>query len=469
MSITMLLGMFIIASTAYRYHGRDRNAFLHCVILVALSPILYFYARAGLSEGLQFFILAIVLALQYALFQATQWRRACLLTSAAAALIALFIVAKITGLPASVGLTAGILAALWLNPNLKARDKRLAMFTAGNVGLIALFGWIALLTDGKITHWLLANFASANMEDMAPQSLGRFIYFLKQRILGVGYYWALAPIFILGLIGLCLASQQRKSYLFTLWVTTIVTLLVEAHFGGEVRRNFFSLALLMILAGFTVREFLERGVLLQSPSLVTGISILVVLAHCFGLGFVLAKSILLHDPVYIAFAALFLALMAMAFLAKGDQGKLVRQFCVSIWAVCALAPMLYQVFLAPNTIRDAARAMEEKIPVEAVVFGNVPTWNFHTLKRRIIYTNCARVGLRSMNPNAILPTDRQRFLLTYPVDREMPECYPADLESYRPLLKFTMFFIGNRQAITNAKKTSDWLLNPEVYLLRHEP
>src|SRR5262249_39644111 len=120
MALQVLLGQFILARIAAKYH-HNRTAGYACMLVLLLTPMLYFYARIGLSEGMQFLLMAYDLWLLYELWQTQDARKATYYSMGSAALIALILLSKITSIGLCIGLTITTITAIFMHPAITHR------------------------------------------------------------------------------------------------------------------------------------------------------------------------------------------------------------------------------------------------------------------------------------------------------------------------------------------------------------
>ena len=443
MGLQVLAAELLLARLAARYHGNWR-AGAQCLLILMLTPLLFFYARIGLSEGMQFLIVALQLTALYELYTAKKTSVIMLLAAICAMLIAALLLSKITSVAVCVGLAIATLAALFTHPTLVC-PWRVVMLSiaAGGVALTGLFGW---WVGGHSVTWVSNNFGSV-FQYYTPGSGGAFIHHLIEHFIGLPFFFTMMPLLMLGFIGLFMAADRSRGFLWLLWLATVVTMAIEATFGGDLRRSFFGISLMMTLAGFVVAEYAQGGVW---P--VRWTKSRVVAAGMVGLKVagMVAFAFLVYvndDIIYIILAVTSLVLLALALVVRGRQHAIAYEAVLILTCLSALVPILYQSVFAPRTIMDAAAQIEKVVPEDATITGITAGWMFQGLRRQIIFTNCVPESYDYANDPKTLPQDRHYFHMNSALlSTAVSECFPKDFEHYKEVLGVQIFLPMNKGA-----------------------
>ncbi len=438
----VLLAQLLLARLAYRYYG-DRGEARWCLLVLMLCPLLYFYARIGLSEGLQWLMLALALWGLWGLFHATRLPVALGCAVAVAVLTALLFLSKITSAAACVGLAVGVLTICFIRP----RREGLRIAAVALISGVLALGAIALWFVGDAwTVWWHNNIGNHVFDENVPKT-GRY---LLQRLLhhyvGLHHFLTLMPVFAIGFWGLIMAADKRRGFLYLLWVVTISTLLIESLFGGELRRSFFGLGLMMLLGGFTLREWLQHGINWQRPwPRARWLSLALVGAFLLGLLGFSYEAIMASDRIYRLLGPIFLLVIVGGAWLSGQAMRRWRYVLVGLLLLTGLLPMIFQALMAPRTTQQAVAALEARVPAESRISGSVVPWYFVGLKRELLFLNCIPSGLAIANEPRDMPYQDTYFYLTFPELADAPPiCLPPDFAQYAPVMEFQIFFPFNK-------------------------
>jgi hypothetical protein len=439
MVLCVLLAMGLIARLAARHHG-NREAGIHCFAMLLLTPMLFFYARTGLSEGLQFLTMAGIFWVLCGLYQARQPGRIRLYAMLAAVLIALLFLTKVTSVAACIGLTVATLAAISRHPH-----KYQVTMWSGLAGAIAFALLFFTLLDGNYNQWHLNNFGNSVYGEVVPHDLGTLWVFLRKHFIGLYHFLTLMPIFAFGFPALLLAAdRKRDGFLWLLWLATIVTLAVESFFSGELRRSFFGLSMLMVLAGFTIDRFTAVGTRSDGNSMSRRLSWAMI--ACFGAGllFFLLRAVVSGDIIYLILGVTYALVLANILFLRGEHLKRPRQMLLTLCAIVSLVPIFYQSFWAPRSIEIAIRQVEEAIPPDASISGAMLPWYFLGMQRRMIFTNCRADNWSIANDIEELPPELTQYFLIHTQMANEGTCLPPHFGQYEKILEFRIFYPFNK-------------------------
>jgi hypothetical protein len=444
-AVCILCGAALIALLSGK-RGADRKHATAAFIVVLLNPILFFYARIGLSEGIQFLVLTIIVAMQFGLYHAGSRASALGYATACGVAIAAFAIAKISAVPPSIGLVLGTLLCLWRNPRLTDKGVAVECFLLAGMATVALY-FLPIIFSGQLNDWWRCNFGY--IAENTPFDPSSAVEAFRFRLLNVAYYFALMPIFALYYVLLAVAADKRKGFVGVLAVSTVTIIVIESFFEGGLRRSFFGTSMLSIVSGFVFLDFLKDGVARTAPLPRARLAAFAVaVMQALGIVVLLYASLLIGDTLYIAVGLAFLSAMAIGFAASGQRYAAVRKALSGVVAVCALLPMLYQAFLASNTREIANRTLESLVPEDAVIVGPIAPWTFLGTKRRIVLTNCMfddQYGVDFANDIDHLPLGGERYLLINSIGRG---CVPADMARYEVINRFAMLFPLNQGGMT---------------------
>lgn len=458
--LQVVAGMALIARLAGKYHQSAASA-LACFLCLLLNPILFFYARIGLSEGMQFFLLALILTLLFRLHRCQRMREAAALAGGIGALTAVMLLAKVGAVSAGIGAGVGLLAALGINPGLSR--KPLLAGIAALSGIIVVLLYLGALGQ-HLPDWIYANLLHAwnQLPDNADNAVQRTL--IKMPYLA--YLLSLMPVFALYLLSPLAADGKKRDFVFLLCLMTTVIIIAEFaitgsdNSTGSIRRNFFGLAMLSVVAGFTCREYMDRGITFSfrnSPLKVTAavIALLYLGGHAFLLRWALQHS----DLPYIVFNALFLLIAALAVAAASAR---LRCLLMIVAALASLAPMLFQAFFTPRTREQIITAVENIMPEDAFLIGYAAPWYLSGLRRKVIFHNCSNgdADVYYANPADSLPAGKLYFMGIVPMHEDA--CAPKDPDRYRFVTKFRLFIPENYGGLYGV--SANWSYGKIFYL-----
>lgn len=460
--LSVLAGISIISHIALKLHKTHMHA-LACFICVSLGPVLFFYSRVGLAEGLQFLCLAIIIHLLYLLYNANPNRFPMHTTGMLGIMVSILFIAKISAVGACVGTVAGIYMSSAQYPH-KERMK-LIIFTALCASLTLLV-YVAFLIPGTWQQWWASNIIGQviNKVTLEPLEAG---YKIILKFIEIPYFLCLMPLFCLYFMSLPMAMDKRRGFIFALAVMTLVTILVETIFGGSIRRNFFGLTLLTILSGFICVEYLTRGIgcNIKTLSKLQWVAIALLLLHIIGAGWLLFRSLMLRDTTYIIFTIIFLIVaIAVCSASFYEHHRRLRILLVGTLSLFSLVPMIYQSFYSPFTRWEASRAIEELVPPDGVIIGPEAPWMLTGVKRKFVLTDCIGPGFMvnySNNINMLLLEGPTFYTSYWPTLYDDP-CAPADTEHYKALMDFVMFTPQNFGVLR--KDSKQWQYHNHQYI-----
>ena len=462
MGLQVLLGQLLVARLAARYHGHWR-AGAQCMLVLMLNPLLFFYARIGLSEGMQFLLVAINLNILYALWHIQNPRAGMGYAVLSAAVIALVLVSKITSLGICVGMTVATLVAIGANASLRHQWRMVAVSGVTGLLVVGLLYWWWI--DGATDVWVRSNFGVV-YNYYAASSTGDFLTHVSDYLIGLPYFLSLMPILILGLPGLFMAADRRRGFLWLLWVMTMATLAVEAPFGGELRRSFFGLTGMMILAGFTIGDYLRAGIGRVVWNRCRMLSALVIGLKVAGALVFTVFAVQYDDTIYTVLGMTWLALATLVMLVRGERYRMAYPLLMGLLAITAMIPILYQSLFSPYTVDEAERAIEAIVPEDATVTGILAGWYFQGLRRQIIFTDCVPQGFTYANDIKTLPADRRYFhMITEDIKPAIASCYPAHFENYTKVATTPILNPYNKGAGWGGSKKWLW----RMYFRLYEP
>lgn len=440
MAVWVLTGIGLIARLAARYHG-DAKAGLSAALVLLLTPMLFFYARIGLSEGLQFTLMALSLNILYALHKEQKPQRAALLAMALAASIGFLFISKVTCVAGAAGLT---LAGLVCMAN-KPHPWRLVILS-GLAGVLMLVLVFICWFGDDFSTWFGNNFGTYVYGEMVAGGGGQGVWqFLRKHFIGINHFTTLMPIFVLGFPALVIAANKRD-FLSLLWLATFTMLLLESFLAPELRRNFFGMSMLIILASLTIGQFLREGVpAIKTPGIPSRLSWGLILLYALGVLSFIGRSMIALDGFFIMLGATFGLLMALVLFVRGPDGVRARKMLLVVLGITSLAPMLYQSIFSPYTVRNAIAHMEALIPPDAAASGMMLPWYFQGMKREMVFTNCRPGNWAMANDIEEVPEHFTRFYVTHPDMLEnYPECLPPHFERYKKVLEFKIFHPINK-------------------------
>ncbi len=423
MALSVLAGAAVLAWVAYK-HFRNAERAILCFIIILLNPVLFFYARAGLSENLQFLLLALNMSILFQLYHAATARLAAIWTIAAGVGIASLFIAKISAAPVCVALGIGALGCL------KDRIHLIALFLLTVALAIGGYFYFAVLDWNA---WWQANIAVQTVQQ-TPHGLVEALKKFCGKFYAISYYFCLMPIFALYLATLA-KGAEKKNFLFLLFVITVLTLIIESFFGGDIRRNFFGIALLSIFAGFSFGDSKMKSKI--------GLGVLGM--HLIGAAALCYTAFMNSDALYLMLAALFIAIGILAIVAH-------QTLLAGLLAITALVPMGYQAFLAPSSWQNMNQEIETLLPKDAVLAGAIAPWYLLNTHRRIVLTNCGTLTNYSNDFDHLPFSHNVYFISSVPDGNDV--CWPKSFAHSKKIGSAAFFYpknLGAWQANSN-----DW-------------
>ncbi len=454
-SIRLAIALHVIAAAALigwvaaKHHQNPLSGIL-CFIVILLNPIVYFYGRIGLSEGVQFLLLAIIITTLFYFYHAATAKRALWLSAALGLLLGALAVSKISAVPACTGMGIAIFLFIWHQKTLPKRWLALALIAI--CGLAAIAFYFQFIVGSAFDDWWRVNIAT-NVSRRAPHNIWTALGGFRVRLSDIAYYFCLMPIYVLYFLCLILSADKKKGFQCFLATMTMGIMLVEALFGGDMRRNFFGMAMLSVIGGFGVLDYVKYGLKLdRGPhSFAKALAIWILVMHLWGICMLFGLMVMHTNVVNIAFCSALLLLFAIALASSGEAFTRVRLSLLALFALCSLTPMLFQVLLAPRTYADASLEIEATVPEDGIILGAITPWTFQSLKRRMILTNCEWISAivdygtpidevpfiknTSFNKNIFFVSDYQ--------NKDFDTCAPKEIDRYRLLGRLQAFHPQN--------------------------
>jgi hypothetical protein len=457
--IFVVTGMALIARLAGKYH-QDRSHALACFLCLLLNPILFFYARLGLSESLQFFILSVILTLLFRIGTSQSAKEVGILCTTLGALTACLFLAKIGAFAICVAIGAGLIAAVYGNAALSYRFRHIGFFTAAGM---ATFLFVVLIVMGpERAEWFRTNLLASNQLHLSLSNIA-LGFVTKQPYLA--YFFCLMPIFYLYFLSLLAASSHKKGFVFTLFVITLTVIFFESFTMPSIRRNFYSIAMLTALSGFVVLDYIRNGISLRFwDSTPKTIAMLFIAGYLSGVVMLLRWSIQKNDKLYILFCALSLLIIIIVFASTArPYYARARKMMIALVGLVALVPMLFQAFFSPSSRDIIVRTVEEMVPEDATIISYVAPWYLYGLHRKMIFTNCVSdfSYLTYVNDiNKVNVTGKTYFMGSKPLPED--PCGPMDKKNYRYVSQFRLFIPENYGGLLGV--SSNWVYTRVFYL-----
>lgn len=438
-ALHVLLGATLIAWVAHKYTGSLPQA-AACFAIVLLNPVLFFYARIGLAEGLQFLLLALILATLFLLHQAKQ-SQVLWLCALGGALTGGLLVSKLSAAPACIGLSLGAVLSLWQNRMVRRKILPAAGFALGAMAVIGLYA-TAGIGDRWPDWWRMH---TSELARRAPFDLRIALSVFQVKLSDIAYYFTLMPIVALYFCCLFVGAGKPKGFLNMLSLVALVIVFLESFFGGEIRRNFFSIAMMSVVAGFTYLDYLQAGVPRLRPlTFAKTFAALLIALHLMGVAYLFYLAVNYYDSIYMILCAVFLLLFLLLAAASGARYLPARKLLSGVVILCSLLPMAYQAFLTPRTREEASRVLEEAVAEDGVITGAAAPWVLLGVKRRIVMTNCtwqdARINFGNDIEAVPIPYD---YFISITPDRNLDHCTPPDFVRFRQKEHVVMFSPSN--------------------------
>lgn len=458
----VLLGAGIISALAAG-EKQSRAAGLACFITILLNPVLFFYARIGLSEGLQFLLLALALAALFRLRRAKRLLHAHLLAGAAGALIAGLFITKISAIALCAALALGVL--LCLQSNGLPGKKWLAGLPCAAAALVMMGLYFGVAIADQRDAWWHVNI-EMNAAQRLPASLPMLLGVVHVKLVDIAYYFVLMPVIGFYFLALLIAGRQ-KGFVHILAVMTLAVIIVESAFGGDIRRSFFSIAMLGVTAGFVCFDYVRAGFSTSrdawnKTTLAAGA---VIAAHAYGALYLLAYAFSQADKIYMLFCAIFLSIAALTYAARTPQKSQTRRFLLGIAALCSVSPMVFQAAFAPHTQRLVAQAIEKAVDENGIIVGSVAPWALPELRRRMVITNCfvdfslVDFGNRFRD----IPSQGSLYYLGGYLPNKEDPCVPTDFAQYQLKEVFFIFKPANRGGRVKTSGRWFYVVNMSLY------
>ncbi len=440
--VCVLLGAALIANLAGKYYGNRWHGLI-CFVCILLNPILFFYARLALSEGLQFFIVALILTVLFALHKATRFSQAMRLAGAGGLLAGALFVSKISSVTACAALSIGAGLAIYLNPSISRKIAVGGFYIAGGIAAVTLFffGYVGSQFD----PWWSINMADGLQAiDITPQNLTMLASALSTSITGIFAHLCLMPIFAFYFLSLVMIPRKERGFLFILGVITVILLFLDPIYGAVIRRNFFSLTLLSAFFGFVCADYLSAGIARNAPDTVAQkAGIFLFAAHILCAASFAALFATFGDWLYVLLTTIFILISLLALFAAGAASRRARHGLALVALLCALLPMLFQDFLAPYTRREVNEAIEAATPPDAIIAG-VRAPAYFEGRRRVALANCVHAYIPVSYGNDVdLLANEKYFYYLSATPQDHDSCGPADLKRYTTLGSFEVFYPDN--------------------------
>ena len=257
--VTVICADALMAWIAGHYHHNLKYGVI-CFVVTLLNPVLFFYARSGLTEGPQFLLFALSLVLVYQLYLAKHFSHSVTFACLNGAVVALLFFAKISAIAACAGLSVAMLMATISNTSISPQRRYCIIAAYILTGVLVITACFYFMVGTDLHYWWRSNIATqaAHRTSINPF---RIIRIVVQRMPIMAHHLTLMP--ILGVYSLALLPLSRypkRSFPHILCLMATVIILIESTFGDEIRRNVFSFDVLGFLAGFTVCDYIEHGV-----------------------------------------------------------------------------------------------------------------------------------------------------------------------------------------------------------------
>lgn len=451
MCLAVLGALALMVRLAARYQSNSADTRLTALAMM-LCPMFYFYARVGLSEGLQLLVLAGALTALHQLYVTDRRHMALTMAACVGALTGLLLVAKLTSAAACVGLAVGLVSTAYLRPNPSHRIA--VMASAAIAGLLSLLFLYFCWFYGHESIWWTNNIGTDVFYENVPHDWEYAWQRLNHHFVGLHHFLSLMPIFAIGFWGLSIAAGKRGQFLWIFWLVAMVTLGIESIFGGELRRSFYGLSMMMVLGAICLPEWRREGI---NWGLVPNARIpALLLMGCFVLGLLsfIYEASMVGDPIYRVAGPFFLATLLLGTFLSGAGLRRIRTLMLVAILMLSIAPMLLQVIFAPRTISKALTALEKAIPADESVATYMP-WYFQGLRRQTIFTQCKEGHLFIGNPIESLPKENRFFMpMTHMVGTT--SCNPLDFDAYAPKMEFSIFLPFNKGPGYGGSRTWVW-------------
>lgn len=468
-AIQVLLGMGIIAWLAAKYHASPRHA-LACLLCLLLNPVLFFYARVGLAEGMQFLVLSFILVGLFYLGSAPSFKRALAIAALCGALTSVLFFSKISAIGIAIGCSIGAAWTIGTNQRLTPIQKLWGCLGFGLGGLAVAYAYLGLWLGPDFSGWWSVNIEehAAGQVDM---SLADRLSHFHLKFAYLAYFTSLMPVFALFFFALPMAADRSRGFVFTLLIIALATMLVEVVIVnpstmGTIRRNFFSLTMASVLFGFLCLEFIESGVRWRFKGYPLMIpAMLAFLLYAYGMGFFAQWIVRQGDRLYSIFTLVFLAVTALLIIcSRSPEWRRQRAVIASALALFAFAPMPYQAFFAPQTRLEINASLEQSLPENAVILSYVAPWYLQGLKHKVIFTNCKYPGssLGYVNdidqvPAFSAPT---YFISERKIEQEV--CPPSDYRNYQPRALYRVYIPENYGGLYSFSE--NWRIYRHLYV-----